>query len=140
MTSPIDTFMAVQFIANAHTPPNYLKWNGKIFGIPPEYQTALGSGQDNPGILLGIRGYLQVGGPTGNQWVMAPSFPPTILTAFNAIPLPHTWLDQAALNTYQVIGLQLVETYNVAAADAVAALQSLYTAARDNEATQPPGG
>jgi hypothetical protein len=140
VTSPIDSFLAVQFLANQYTPANYLKWDKKIFAIPPEYQTALGSGPGNPGILLGVRGYHVAAGPTGHQWVMAPPFTPTVLAAFQAIPGAHGWLNQASLNTYQVIGLQLVETYGATPADAVAALQSLYSAAKDNEAAQPPGG
>jgi hypothetical protein len=138
--SPLDTWVAVQFVKNQFTPPDYLKYNGRIYAVPPEYMTAIGSGQDNPGVLVGVRGYLQDGGPTGKQWVMAPAFPPAILAAFDAIPGAHGWLSASAYTEYATLGLRLVETYHVDAADALAALQALYNAAVDNAETVAPGG
>lgn len=140
MTSPLPSFVAVQFVTSDSTAATDLQWDQRVFLFPPEYLSALGSGPANPGVLAGVRGYLAAGGPTGQQWVMTSWQTTAIKTAFAQVPGATGWRSSTSRQTYANIGKTLVETYGVTPGDAITALTNLYGAAATNEKTAAGSG
>lgn len=138
--SPVATWTGVQFIAGPDTPADQQSLSGKIAYVPPEYLTNVGSGPGNPGNLGGVRGYLQAGGPTGKQWVMAGLITAAMSAAFEAIPAGG-WVDPAARQRFVDMGVALLSPpYNVPGPDVINLLRTLHNAAVANHTTRPPGG
>lgn len=142
MTSPLNTFIGVQFIVDpaGTTPPGNAVYDQQVFMLPPEYLTNLGSGSSNPGVLDGVPGYHQSGGPTGHQWVMTSSIPASVIAAFNAIPGGSGWTSQSARTTYFTLARQLRDNFAVPAPTIITALTNAYQAAVLNDHTPPAGG
>jgi hypothetical protein len=140
--SPLTDFIGIQFVLDpaGSTPPAAVQFAGMTFWFPPEYQTKLGSGAGNPGVIDGVRGYTQVGGPTGLQWVMISSITGAVRDQFLALPGGSGWVSTAARNIFRNVALQLIETYNIPAPSVLTALTNLYNAAVANDHAVPPGG
>jgi hypothetical protein len=142
-TSP-DLWVAIKFVvaADGSTPADVAtKYGGKVFLIDPATMGEIGSGPSNPGYLLGVRGYMQAGTDTAQQWVMQGLITAAMIAQFNAIPGTHSWTSPSASQTFVSYGRALLNPpYNAPAPDVMALLQALYTAAVLNYTTAPPGG
>lgn len=160
MTAPLASFMWLELVAVSDTPPELVALGGRQLGLPPEYVTQLGSGPGNPGTLFPgspqpIRGYHQVGGTTGHQWVMTGALGQAALQVIDAIPVDQTlpgspgWMPvQATLldgssasvrQVYVVTGRRLVTDYSLPLPDVRTVLNNLYVAARANRDAQRAG-
>ncbi len=138
MTAPLSTFVGVQFIVDpdGSTPPALVKYDQVIFWLPPEYVT-WGTGPANTGVIgsgaEAVRGYHQLGGPTGHQWVMTSLVTSVLRDQFNAIPGPSGWKVAASRTAYRTIAQQLLDVpYSMAGPDVVTLLTNAYNAAATN--------
>lgn len=140
MSSPLSSFVTITFQATADTPPAALPLDGHVFYFPPEYVAGLGSGPTNPGVIQGVRGYLDNTDPANLKWVMTNELTATQRAQLDAIPGGLGWVDQAARTTYINAGRALRRDYAVPGPDILTLLDTLYDAAAANRNAQIAAG
>jgi hypothetical protein len=119
----------VRLVANAETPAELQVLNGVILALLPADLAGMGSGPDNPGVLLGLKGYPVPGGPVGTDYLMVPAIPASVIAAFNVIPGSQGWIVPAARDDFAGIGVALINTYGINASLVLGALTTMYNAA-----------
>lgn len=139
MTAPasLADLMGIRMVALPDTPAAVTKYNNLIVAVRSSDLALMGSGDQNPGYLLGVFGWTRPNGGAATQngmsivaeWVMAPPIPTGVVTAFEAIPGQQGWLVPAARTVFATAGQQLILDHGIPANVVLGMLQALYPAA-----------
>lgn len=94
MTLPVDSLTYVRLINTPATPPEWVQYANRIVGLPSGSLGQIGSGSDNPGVLVGLSGYPQAPGPQETLPAVTVWFIMTRLDQVTAVYIAglRTWL------------------------------------------------
>jgi hypothetical protein len=136
MAATLDTYVSVKFVADANTPTGSLPYDGRIYYLPPDLMTALGTGSANPGYIDGIRGYMRIAVDGSHEWLMVDLLDAVLRQAILAIPGGAGWVDPAQRLVYRQQAVRLVNL-GVTSADVADIEKRLYDAAVANYVASP---
>lgn len=132
MTQAFDGVTWVTFVATDETPPDSLPYAGRVVGIStiPE---GMGAGADNPGTLMGVRGYPRAGAGVGQtEYVMIGALDAHSVDFVAALPAQSGgWVNKAAELAFQDAVVAFTG-FGVPLPDVKLHLQALYDAAVAN--------
>ena len=129
MTLPIDGMSWIRMISVATTPPEYQVYANRVIGLKSADLNGMGSGADNPGTLLGVKGYPTA--PGGQETLPAVTvwFIMTKLDAVTTAALTNArvWLKPANLVAIKAAAQTLIDS-GTAPADARTAILAVIVA------------